>query len=497
MNQRIRQMKDREILSMTDRSTLIAQGDQGGTRTERDSLGELKVPASAYYGVQTMRARENFPISDLRFPRAFIKAIGQIKGAAAEANMQLGLLDQTVGEAIVSAAKEVADSALDDEFVLDIFQTGSGTSTNMNANEVIASRANELLGGQRGDSSPVHKNDHVNMGQSSNDVIPTAIHLAALMLIQTELQPALDRLEHSLRDKAEEFMPVIKTGRTHLQDATPIRLGQEFQGYAGQVQRGIRRLDGAVRELQEVALGGTAVGTGINTHEEFSQRVCTILTEWNGFDVTETTNHFQAQSTIDGVVAASGALKTIAVSMLKIANDIRWLGSGPRAGIGEIDLPSVQPGSSIMPGKVNPVIAESVAMVCAQVIGNDVTVNIAGASGNFELNVMMPVAAYNLLQSISILATSSDNFASQCIDGLQATEQGPAMVEQGLAIGTALAPRIGYDAAADIAKEAAKSGRTIREVATEMTDLSAEELDQLLDPSGMTEPGTTLGPAGG
>jgi fumarate hydratase, class II len=497
MNQRIRQMKDREILSMTDRSTLIAQGDQGGTRTERDSLGELKVPASAYYGVQTMRARENFPISDLRFPRAFIKAIGQIKGAAAEANMQLGLLDQTVGEAIVSAAKEVADGALDDEFVLDIFQTGSGTSTNMNANEVIASRANELLGGQRGDSSPVHKNDHVNMGQSSNDVIPTAIHLAALMLIQTELQPALDRLEHSLRDKAEEFMPVIKTGRTHLQDATPIRLGQEFQGYAGQVQRGIRRLDGAVRELQEVALGGTAVGTGINTHEEFSQRVCTILTEWNGFDVTETTNHFQAQSTIDGVVAASGALKTIAVSMLKIANDIRWLGSGPRAGIGEIDLPSVQPGSSIMPGKVNPVIAESVAMVCAQVIGNDVTVNIAGASGNFELNVMMPVAAYNLLQSISILATSSDNFASQCIDGLQATEQGPAMVEQGLAIGTALAPRIGYDAAADIAKEAAKSGRTIREVATEMTDLSAEELDQLLDPSGMTEPGTTLGPAGG
>ena len=466
-------------------------------RIEKDSMGEVRVPADALYAAQTQRAVENFPISDLRFPRSFIKAIGQIKGAAAEANMQLGLLDEAVGEAIVSAAKEVADGALDDEFVLDIFQTGSGTSTNMNANEVIASRANELLGGQRGDSSPVHKNDHVNMGQSSNDVIPTAIHLAALTLIHEELKPALDKLEHSLRDKAEEFMPVIKTGRTHLQDATPIRLGQEFQGYAGQIQRGISRLDGAVRELQEVALGGTAVGTGINTHEEFSKRVCAILTEWNGFDVVETSNHFQAQSTIDGVVAASGALKTIAVSLMKIANDIRWLGSGPRAGIGEIDLPSVQPGSSIMPGKVNPVIAESVAMVSAQVIGNDVTINTAGASGNFELNVMLPVAAYNLLQSISLLATSAENFAVQCIDGLKATDQGPAMVEKGLAIGTALAPRIGYDAAADIAKEAAKSGRTIREVATDMTDLSAEELDQLLDPSGMTEPGTTLGPSGG
>ncbi|CAN5629088.1 class II fumarate hydratase [soil metagenome] len=480
-----------------DRSTLITQGDQGGTRVERDSLGELKVPISAYYGVQTMRAQQNFPISDLRFPRSFIKAIGQIKGAAAEANMQLGLLDESVGDAIVSAAKEVADGALDAEFVLDIFQTGSGTSTNMNANEVIASRANEWMGGQRGDSSPVHKNDHVNMGQSSNDVIPTAIHLAALMTIHEDLQPALGRLEHALRDKAEEFMPIVKTGRTHLQDATPIRLGQEFQGYAGQIQRGIRRLDGAIGELREVALGGTAVGTGINTHAKFSQKVCAILSEQNGFDVVETSNHFQAQSTLDGVVAASGALKTIAVSLMKIANDIRWLGSGPRAGLGEIDLPAVQPGSSIMPGKVNPVIAESVAMVSAQVIGNDVTINIAGASGNFELNVMMPVAAYNLLQSISLLGTSADNFATQAIEGLQATEQGPAMVEKGLAIGTALAPRIGYDAAADIAKAAAKSGRTIRETARETTELSDDELYHLLDPSSMTEPGTTLGPSGG
>ncbi len=466
-------------------------------RIERDSLGELQVPVEAYYGVQTMRAKENFPISDLRFPRAFIKAIGQIKGAAAQANKQLGLLDESLADAIVEAARQVSEGNFDAEFVLDIFQTGSGTSTNMNANEVIASRANELLGGKRGASSPVHKNDHVNMGQSSNDVIPTAIHLSALMTIHEELKPALAQLEASLRAKAEEFMPVIKTGRTHLQDATPIRLGQEFEGYAGQIERGLTRLEGAIAELKEVALGGTAVGTGINTHKDFSKTVCGILTEWNGFEVVETTNHFQAQSAIDGVVAASGALKTIAVSLMKIANDIRWLGSGPRAGIGEIELPAVQPGSSIMPGKVNPVIAESVAMVCAQVIGNDVTINTAGASGNFELNVMLPVASYNLLQSISLLATSASNFAEQCIDGLKATDQGPAMVEKGLAIGTALAPRIGYDAAADIAKEAAKSGRTIREVASEMTDLTAEELDQLLDPSGMTEPGTTLGPAGG
>ncbi len=469
----------------------------GETRIERDSLGELRVPADAYYGVQTMRAKENFPISDLRFPRRFIRALGQIKGAAAEANMALGLLDRRVGEAIVAAAREVADGALDDQFVLDIFQTGSGTSTNMNANEVLASRANEILGGRRGDKSPVHPNDHVNMGQSSNDVIPTAIHLAALAALHEDLRPALDRLEGALRRKAEEFMPVVKTGRTHLQDATPIRLGQEFEGYAGQIERGRRRLEFAVGELREVALGGTAVGTGINTHREFAGRVCAILSERAGFEVVETDNHFQAQSAIDGVVAASGALKTIAVSLLKIANDIRWLGSGPRAGIGEIELPAVQPGSSIMPGKVNPVIAESVAMAAAQVLGNDVTINVAGQSGNFELNVMLPVAAYNLLQSSAILATSCENFAAQTIDGLKATERGPRMVEQGLMIGTALAPRIGYDAAAAIAKAAAASGRTIREVAREQTDLSEEELNELLDPARMTEPGTTLGPAGG
>jgi fumarate hydratase class II len=467
------------------------------TRVERDSLGELRVPVSAYYGVQTMRAQENFPISDLRFPRRFIEALAQIKGTAAQVNRDLGLLDAQVAERIIGAAGEVAEGKLDDQFVLDIFQTGSGTSTNMNANEVIASRANELAGGKRGDKSPVHPNDHVNMGQSSNDVIPTAIHLAALAAIHADLIPALDRLERALRGKAKEFMPVIKTGRTHLQDATPIRLGQEFEGYAGQIERGKARLEYAIRELGEVALGGTAVGTGINTHAEFASRVCAAISAQTGFTIAETTNHFQAQNALDGVVAASGALKTIAVSLMKIANDIRWLGSGPRAGIGEIELPAVQPGSSIMPGKVNPVIAESVAMVAAQVLGNDVTINIAGQSGNFELNVMMPVAAYNLLQSISLLATSSENFAAQAIEGLKATEQGPRMVEQGLMLGTALAPRIGYDAAAKIAKTAAEQGRTIRELAREMTDLTEEELNDLLDPSKMTEPGTTLASSGG
>jgi fumarate hydratase class II len=482
---------------MVSPAVQASDGVSEETRVEADSLGELQIPASAYYGVQTMRAKENFPISDLRFPRRFIRAIAQIKGAAAEVNVELGRLDEQRATLIAQAAQEVMEGQHDAQFPVDIFQTGSGTSTNMNANEVIASRANEIIGGTRNSTKPVHKNDHVNMGQSSNDVIPTAIHLAALAAIHEDLLPAMARLEQSLRGKASEFMPVIKTGRTHLQDATPIRLGQEFEGYAGQIERGRRRLEYAIGELREVALGGTAVGTGINTHAEFAARVCAKLSEWNGFEVVESENHFQAQSTLDGLVGASGALKTIAVSLLKIANDIRWLGSGPRAGIGEIELPAVQPGSSIMPGKVNPVIAESVAMVAAQVIGNDTTIAIAGQSGNFELNVMMPVAAYNLLQSISILATSCENFASQCIDGLKATEHGPAMVERGLMIGTALAPRIGYDAAANIAKTAAKSGRTIREVAREQTNLTEDELNELLDPAGMTEPGVTLAGSGG
>ena len=466
------------------------------TRIERDSMGEMEVPANAYYGASTQRAVLNFPISDLRFPRQFIRTLGQIKQAAAQVNASLGLLDPQIAEAIVQAAQEVIDGKLDGHFVLDIFQTGSGTSTNMNANEVIANRASELLGGSRG-SRKVHPNDHVNFGQSSNDVIPTAIHLSALVSIEYDLVPALQGLQQALEQKADEFMPVIKTGRTHLQDATPIRLGQEFLGYAGQVERGIARMRHAQSELAEVALGGTAVGTGVNTHPEFAGQVCRRLSEMNGVTVHETSNHFQAQSTLDNIVEASGALNTLAVSLMKIANDIRWLGSGPRAGIGEIDLPAVQPGSSIMPGKVNPVIAESVCMVCAQVMGNHTTITIAGQSGNFEINVMMPVSTYNLLQSISLLASASRNFTEQCIKGIKATTRGPEMVERGLAICTSLAPFIGYDAAASISKEAYKTGKTIREVARERTSLSEEELDRILDPANMTKPGLEGGPVAG
>jgi fumarate hydratase, class II len=466
------------------------------TRIERDSMGEMQVPAHAYWGASAHRAILNFPISGLRFPRQFIRALGQIKQAAAQVNESLGTVDAQIAEAIVQAAQEVIDGKLDDHFVLDIFQTGSGTSTNMNANEVIANRASELLGGSRG-SRKVHPNDHVNFGQSSNDVIPTAIHLSALVTIEHDLIPALQGLQRTLEQKAEEFMPVIKTGRTHLQDATPIRLGQEFLGYAGQIERGIARMRHAQSELSEVALGGTAVGSGVNTHPEFAGLVCRRLSEIDGVTVRETSNHFQAQSTLDNIVEASGALNTLAVSLLKIANDIRWLGSGPRAGIGEIDLPAVQPGSSIMPGKVNPVIAESVAMVCAQVMGNHTTITIAGQSGNFEINVMMPVSAYNLLQSINLLASATRNFTEQCIKGIKATTKGPEMVERGLAISTALAPIIGYDEAANISKEAYKTGKTIREVARERTNLSEEELDRILDPASMTKPGLEGGPAGG
>ena len=460
-------------------------------------MGEFEVPADAYYGAQTMRAVVNFPISDLRFPRSFIKGLGRIKRAAAQVNSDLGLLDGALADAIVQASQEVIDGKMDDQFVVDIFQTGSGTSTNMNANEVISNRAIELLGGEIGSRDPIHPNDHVNIGQSSNDVVPTAIHISALAGIHDGLVPALVHLQSALEAKAVEFMPLIKTGRTHLQDATPIRLGQEFQGYAGQVERGIRRLQHAEEELSEVALGGTAVGTGVNTHPEFAARVCTRLSEELGVSVNETGNHFQAQSSLDGLVEASGALKTVAVSLMKIANDIRWLGSGPRAGLGEIELPEVQPGSSIMPGKVNPVIPESVCQVAAMVIGNDTTIAVAGQSGNFEINVMMPVSAYNLLQSVELLTAASRNLADQCVSGLKATQRGPDMVEKGLAIVTALVPHVGYDAAAAIAKEAQASGKTVKEVAAEQTELSEAELTEILDPSTMTEPGLSSGVSAG
>jgi fumarate hydratase class II len=456
-------------------------------RVERDSMGEVEVPRDALFGAQTRRALDNFPLSDLRKPRRFVEALGAIKLESAVVNNELGLLDESEKDAIVEAAEEVVDGRLDQAFVLDVFQTGSGTSTNMNANEVISNRAIQILGGELGTKSPVHPNDHVNMGQSSNDVIPTAIHLSALISIEQDLLPALQKLRTALQKKASQFDDVVKTGRTHLQDATPIRLGQEFLGYAGQIERGIERLRNAQDDLSEVALGGTAVGTGVNTQPEFAARVCERLSERFGVDVHETENHFQAQSAMDATVFTSGALKTVAVSLMKISNDIRWLGSGPRAGIGEIALPEVQPGSSIMPGKVNPVIAESVAMVAAQVSGNDATIAIAGQSGNFELNVMLPLIAYNLLQSIELLANAADNLTDQCVAGIEATVRGPELVEQGLMLATALAPVVGYDKAAEISKEAYKTGKTIREVARENTDLSEEKLDELLDARHMTE----------
>ncbi len=459
-----------------------------GTRIERDSMGAMEVPGSALYGASTMRAVLNFPISDLRFPRTFIRALGLVKQAAAETNASLGLLDENVARAVAAAAGEAAEGKLDTHFVLDIFQTGSGTSTNTNANEVIANRATEILGGEAG-SRLVHPNDHVNMGQSSNDVIPTAMHLAALIAVEQDLIPALEQLKAELQRKSEEFWPIIKTGRTHLQDATPVRLGQVFLGYAGQAERSVARLRRMKQALAEVALGGTAVGTGVNTHPEFASRTCQLLSEMTGVEVRETGNHFQAQAALDAIVEASGQLKTVAISLHKIANDIRFLSCGPRAGLGEITVPEVQPGSSIMPGKVNPVIAESVVQVVAQVVGNDATVMLAGQGSYFELNTMMPVAAYNVLQSISLLAASAGNFSEQCVKGIQATEVGPDMVERGLMLGTGLSPVIGYDAAAAIAKEAAATGRTIRQVAGESTDLSEAQLNELLDPEAMTKPG--------
>ncbi len=466
----------------------MAVSTKADTRVERDSMGTMEVPADAYYGASTQRAVLNFPISDLRYPRSFIRALALVKAYGAEVNKEYGEIDAKIADAIHKAAIEIAEGKFDKEFVVDIFQTGSGTSTNMNANEVIANRAIEILGGERGDRNLVHPNDHVNRGNSSNDAIPTAMHIAALLDMKEYLHPALKGLKVSLEKKSKEFWDVIKTGRTHLQDATPVRLGQEFLGYAGQIERAIERLEYAESRLSQVALGGTAVGTGINARKDFAQKVLAKISKNLGIKVVETTNHFQAQNTLDEVVDASGALKTIAVSLMKIANDIRWLGSGPRAGLGEIALPEVQPGSSIMPGKVNPVIAESVCMACAQVIGNDVVINTAGASGNFELNVMMPIATYDLLQSIMLLARVAENFQRQCVDGIKATERGPEMVERGLMMCTALVPEIGYDLSAAIAKEASKTGETIREVARKKTELTEDQLKKILDPSKMTEP---------
>ncbi len=460
------------------------------TRIEKDSMGEMTVPDTAYWGAQTQRAVENFPISGYRFGRRFIRALGLIKLSAAKVNRDLDKLDGKIADMITTAGQEVVEGKLDDHFVLDIFQTGSGTSTNMNTNEVIANRAIELAGGQIGSRDPVHPNDHVNMGQSSNDVIPTAMHVSLAETIKYDLLPALEHLATTLSAKGKAFDHVVKIGRTHLQDATPVTLGQEFGGFARQAHLAAMRATKAVKALRELPIGGTAVGTGINTHPEFGKRMCVFLAESTGVDFVEAEDHFEAQASKDAVCEASGHLKTMAVGLTKIASDIRLLGCGPRCGIGEISLPSVQPGSSIMPGKVNPVMCEMMIQVCAQVIGNDVAVTIGCRDGHFELNVMMPMMAHNALESARLLASAARVFADKCVAGIEANEQvAKDLIEGSLAMCTSLAPLIGYDKAAAIAKEAFASGKTVRQVAKEHKVLSDEELDNALDAMSMTKPG--------
>jgi fumarate hydratase class II len=460
-----------------------------GYRIEKDSMGPVKVPKEAYYGAQTQRAVENFPISGWRFQREFVYALGLIKYASAKTNLDLDLLEGRMAKAIQKASEEVIEGMWDDQFVVDIFQTGSGTSTNMNTNEVIANRANELLGGKKGIYRPVHPNDHVNLGQSSNDLFPTAIHIAAVRLVQRELLPALKRLHWSLKAKAKEFHPILKIGRTHLQDAIPLRLGQELGGYSRQIELGIRRVEKAMESLSELALGGTAVGTGMNTHPLFARKAISLINKKTGWQFRKAINPFEAQGARDASVEMSGALKSVAASLIKIANDIRWLGSGPRCGIGEIHLPETQPGSSMMPGKINPVIPESLIQVCAQVIGNDAAITLGGLSGNFELNVMMPVIAYNLFQQIRLLANGVDNFSKRCVEGLKADrERCEEMIDKSLALVTALAPQIGYDEAARIAKLAYDQQKTIRHVLEEERRFSRGQIARLLDPRSMIAP---------
>ncbi len=457
-----------------------------GSRIEKDSLGEVRVPADALYGAQTQRAVENFPISGQRFGRGFIQALGLLKKAAALTNGELGNLERKIAEAIAAAAQEVAVGDLDGEFVVDIYQTGSGTSTNMNANEVVARRADQIIGVD----GSVHPNDHVNFGQSSNDVIPSAIHIAARVAMERELIPALIYLRDALSEKAGAFDHIVKSGRTHLMDATPVRLGQQFGGYAHQLTKGVERVRRASEELAELALGGTAVGTGINTHPEFAPRVIALVSGELDLDFIEAENHFEAQAAKDAAVNAAGALNTIATSFFKIADDIRWLASGPTSGISEIQLPAVQPGSSIMPGKVNPVMCEAMMMVAARVMGNHTTVTIAGQRGNFELNVMMPVLAQALLESITLLSNVAKVFADRCVKGIEANEpRARELLEKNPSIATALNAYIGYDEATEVAKEAARAGRSVRDVVEEKGLLKPEEINEALDVRAMTEPG--------
>ena len=454
-------------------------------RIEKDSMGEVKVPADAMYGASTQRAVDNFPISNHRFGRRFIWALGLLKGSAGTVAGEMDFKSPAISEAIRKAADQVMAGDFDDQFVLDIFQTGSGTSTNTNANEVIATRATDVLGDTR-----VHPNDDVNFGQSSNDVIPTAIHVSAVAALREDLLPALDRLAASLEAKADEFSDVVKSGRTHLMDATPVTLGQEFGGYATQVRKGAQRVEVVLPELEELALGGTAVGTGINAPDGFAAAVIALMAERTGYSLREADDHFEAQGAKDATVSASGALRTVAVSLFKIANDIRFLGSGPTSGISEIKIPSLQPGSSIMPGKVNPVMSEMMMQVAAQVVGNDVAIAWGGANGNFELNVMMPMIAHNLLESAGILANGCDAFRERCVDGLEANEKrAQELVEKNAIIVTALNPHIGYDNGAKIAKEAVATGRSVRELVLEAGLMTEDELDDALDIKKMTEGG--------
>jgi fumarate hydratase class II len=470
----------------------------GSFRVEKDSMGEMSVPAEALYGASTQRAVLNFPISGYRFGRSFLRALGLVKAAAAQANQELGKLDGKLAGLIGQAAEELIAGQLDAHFPIDIFQTGSGTSTNMNANEVLANRCSQLAGEAIGSKKPVHPNDHVNMGQSSNDVIPTAMHVAAAETLHNDLLPALAELAAALDGKAREFWDVIKIGRTHLMDATPVRLGQEFAGYARQIHQGRQRLQGALHAVQELALGGTAVGTGLNCHPDFPGKAIAHLNERTGLVFREAADHFEAQSAKDALVEASGQLKTVAVSLFKIANDFRWLSSGPRCGFGEITLPATQPGSSIMPGKVNPVMSEALMQVCAQVFGGDATITWSAVAGSsFELNVMMPVLAHHFLENVRILSNAVRAFTEKCVRGVTANEKRcNELVEYSMAMVTSLAPIIGYDRAAEIAKESGKTGKTVREICREQHVLPPAELEAALDPVEMTKPGGE-GAAGG
>ena len=459
-------------------------------RIEKDSMGEMRVPANAYYGAQTARAVENFPISTLRFSRRFIQALGYIKVAAARANVQLKLLEPKLSQAIEAAALEVANGKFDGEFVVDVFQTGSGTSTNMNANEVIATRAIELLGGTRGDKSLVHPNDHVNMGQSTNDVFPTAIHVAAMGAVETHALPAMRQLADAFHAKANEFAEVVKAGRTHLQDAVPVTLGQEFSGYASVIRHGVARLEATRSHLSELAIGGTALGTGLNAHPAFAARVITELRTLTGHLFRRAENAFEAMQNRDACVELSGALKTVAVGLLKIANDLRLLTSGPRTGLNEIELPATQPGSSIMPGKVNPVIPEAVNMVAAHIIGNDAAICVGGMNGNLDLNVMMPVIAHNLLESLELLGSAAKVFAEKCVGGITANVvQCLDYAERTASLVTAVAPILGYDVAAKIFKKALAENKPMRQAILEEGLIPKERLDEILHLKKLTEGG--------